>query len=460
SSPDKIPWHSGLLLILLASTGSASGSLSRLGEEEHPFPNGAIVPYEASLSLVCPPEPTWLIDGSPPEKSLDSSLSLSSPPLETRLRIECLSKLSEDRTSYSFVYIQSNISYTQPKRRLQTDFEAEIRMESGEDVSLSCAKSSPEEEGTLHWLRNGIEELSASSNIFRLSNVTQSSAMGCLLRDAKDGSPLAYQETQIRVPPKIQYPSGGSHYQLPGSSFHEICEANTQQIQWLKAPGGPMEEEERLSPSGQLNLASLSQDTHLICRAQNEDGKDDVEIHVLIVKPSEALELHKRLYAYEVSDIKCEASIDPRVFSEVTYAWFVNGTLDTDQTENVYKVPEVDSGNYTCVISTPVDKVFVETLVLPAVALNIDSEFPHTLQVLRKEPYPWVNCSASGEPQPSIQWLWVKSEDASEELPLHSDKGLLKLNASLALDSSVFKCRAENPQGLVERNLTLKVFDP
>ncbi|XP_040574536.1 hemicentin-1-like [Lepeophtheirus salmonis] len=458
SNIERIQWHSGLLLILLPTLILAH--LSLLGQEEDPLENGAILSYSESLTLVCPPLSEWRINGTKPA-SQESTLSFSSPPQST-LKIECLSSnKSEGSVSYSFLYLsQLNETLDPPPPISSLSLKPKTVLTYEETTSLTCSLDETQDEGVSYsfvWLKNGEIVSESSGSTFLLRNVTQSATYGCLLKD-KDLSSLAYEETHVLVPSKIISPKENEQtiYLLPGSSYKEVCTANTPSVKWIQNG-------EALSVSSEFILQNVSEDTDLICIADNELGQDERKIHLIVVSPSVGPETQKiNIYQDESKDLTCKAEIDERLISSslLHYKWYLNGSLLENYGKDHFRIDSASdgdiSGNYTCVIETPVEDVKVEYNVLVVSAPVIDSQFSKTLKVLKKSPYPSVQCSAHGDPEPRVSWIW--SVDDKEVIV--NESTLLSLNTSLAIDSTIFTCQAESVHGLTQRNFTLRAFEP
>ncbi|CAB4069469.1 HMCN [Lepeophtheirus salmonis] len=214
---------------------------------------------------------------------------------------------------------------------------------------------------------------------------------------------------------------------------------NTPSVKWIQNG-------EALSVSSEFILQNVSEDTDLICIADNELGQDERKIHLID----------------ESKDLTCKAEIDERLISSslLHYKWYLNGSLLENDGKDHFRIDSASdgdiSGNYTCVIETPVEDVKVEYNVLVVSAPVIDSQFSKTLKVLKKSPYPSVQCSAHGDPEPRVSWIW--SVDDKEVIV--NESTLLSLNTSLAIDSTIFTCQAESVHGLTQRNFTLRAFEP
>uniref|UniRef100_A0A8C7MZR3 Hemicentin-1 n=1 Tax=Oncorhynchus kisutch TaxID=8019 RepID=A0A8C7MZR3_ONCKI len=455
--------------------------------------NGSGVAAEVSvvvnhvLELLCEatgipaPTLTWMKDGRPLPQT-DSLrvfrggevLRISSPQLEDTGRYTCLANSpagDDDKDFLVRVHVPPNIAGESTPQN--------VSVLQNRQVTLEC-KSDAVPPPALTWLKDG-KPLQASPRVRILSNARYLQINMAELGDGAQytcvASNIAGKTTRqfnlaVNVAPTIaEGPlTVAVHIDQPVVLECIVSGVPAPRVTWRKhgAILAGTNPRYMFAEDGSLHVpsAQVTDTGRYLCMATNQAGTQrkrvDLQVHV---PPSISRGPTNITVTVNVqTTLSCEATGIPKP----TVSWTKNGqTLNTDHNQNMYRLlssgslvviaPTVeDTAEYECVVSNEAGEEARAIQLTVQVPPSIADEATE-LVVSRLSPLV-IGCTASGVPEPMLQW----SKDGMK-LPKEGNSysilssGAIEITSSELSHSGRYSCVAKNAAGSAHRHVQLTV---
>ncbi|KAG1652223.1 Down syndrome cell adhesion molecule-like protein Dscam2 [Nymphon striatum] len=219
--------------------------------------------------------------------------------------------------------------------------------------------------------------------------------------------------------------------------------------------------------------ASMKDSGFYVCKAENKMGDDTVKLKLTVFAPLSAF-IHPQRQIVDIGqaiNIGCVISGGPFTFIK----WFKDGKFLKKDIEklnssksslHISNVEKTTEGMYQCFVGNVMDeKQAIGQIILSAVPPTIVKEFK--MQHKRSGQSLTLECAATGDPLPQIQWILrdsiikksfglnieskVDSDDEdlleNERIKIYSNGSLKILSAIRDIDNGKYKCTAENEEG-------------
>ncbi|KAG1652213.1 Down syndrome cell adhesion molecule-like protein Dscam2 [Nymphon striatum] len=219
--------------------------------------------------------------------------------------------------------------------------------------------------------------------------------------------------------------------------------------------------------------ASMKDSGFYVCKAENKMGDDTVKLKLTVFAPLSAF-IHPQRQIVDIGqaiNIGCVISGGPFTFIK----WFKDGKFLKKDIEklnssksslHISNVEKTTEGMYQCFVGNVMDeKQAIGQIILSAVPPTIVKEFK--MQHKRSGQSLTLECAATGDPLPQIQWILrdsiiKKSFGLNIESKVDSGKiwSKLTINILQISNSGIYKCIAKNKAGKDMYSNTLHVYGP
>ncbi|KAM8933893.1 hemicentin-2 [Pelodytes ibericus] len=217
-----------------------------------------------------------------------------------------------------------------------------------------------------------------------------------------------------------------------------------------------------------LQIPSLSLDDEGVytCVATNPagEGRQDVFLTVLVPPNIEPTDVNQTVVESLPASLECLVSGSPvPVVSWYRGEQLLTGApgvtlLNEGRTLQIESIQNSDSGEYRCVASNIAGTSELLYLLVVYVPPRIVSMTDLATFLVNEQV--WLECNATGVPDPTLMWLKdkVPVSTANAGLQILEQGRLLSLSAAHISDSGIYTCVAFNPAGEDSRDTELQVY--
>ncbi|XP_059151468.1 hemicentin-1-like [Physella acuta] len=453
----------------------------------------------SSITLPCPvsgiPPPTinWLKDNQPVEEKAGiverrsngtELVILQASLVDTgRYRCEVFNQAGEDSISLNLnVQVPANIPVD--------GINPEIVVVENETITLECPAQGVPEPSIVWYLNSqpldpdSLPHLSSTDSGKRLvisnSHVSDAGIYLCIASNQAGDAELTYN-VEVWVPPVIDHTALDTKPRfLLGHTISINCPVTGipfPTITWLK-DGQEIPDQPRIqivSNGLQLRIAPSEEgDTGMYsCVAMSPAGVDKADFDLAVQLPP-SIDESNVVYDRKVNvDRKVQLECPVHGIPIPTVEWMVNGApaqnldhlvfLNNNRILEIDKVSVGDTASYTCIATNEagqIERIFnLEVLIPPSIERK---SVEKSLSVVQNSTVR-LHCPATGVPEPDI--LWMKDKQPILDFPyidmrVLNDGQTLELSNAQLEDAGNYSCRAINPAGVDDMDLTLQVFIP
>ncbi|CAH2316004.1 hemicentin-2 [Pelobates cultripes] len=285
--------------------------------------------------------------------------------------------------------------------------------------------------------------------------------------DSDAGSAEATVDVSVQELPVVTITGGNSVYATFREPLVLECQVSgtpPPTLSWWK-DGIPLP-----SSGAKLQIKSISLDDEGVytCVATNPagEGRQDVFLNVLVPPNIEPTDVNHTVVENLPASLECLISGSPFPLvswyrgEELITAMPGITLLNEGRILQIERAQRSDSGEYRCVASNTVGTsellYTLDVYVPPKIAPMTD------LATFLANEDVWLECNATGVPEPTIMWLKDKIpvSTANAGLQILEQGRLLSLSAAHVSDSGVYTCVAVNPAGEDSRDTELQVYVP
>nr|DBA21577.1 TPA: hypothetical protein GDO54_018188 [Pyxicephalus adspersus] len=221
-------------------------------------------------------------------------------------------------------------------------------------------------------------------------------------------------------------------------------------------------------PTLQIDAISIDDEGVYTCVAANSagEGRQDVVLNVLVPPNIEPNDVNHTVVENLPASLECLASGSPLP----VVSWYRDGQLlsampgitfqNHGRILQIERVSTSDSGEYVCVASNTAGSSELHYSLEVHVPPKIVSMMELATSLVNEQV--WLECNATGVPEPILMWLKDKIpvSTASAGLRILEQGRILSLSAVHVLDSGIYTCVAVNSAGEDSHDTELQVYVP
>ena len=389
-------------------------------------------------------------------------------------------------TSYSAVELTKHELDTQSSLKLVQGPDS-LKVSSASSLRFLCEAES-ERELDFSWTFNTkavktvrsdwkIETLSRKKESLLISEVTPADVgtVGCLVSSS---SHKLYQEGSIQVLEASEHKMTAPTARLSTENKVQLLEGENLSLN-CEVEGSPLPEiywkhQNQVYKDKPVSIQNISRDKSgiLTCSAHNSAGRMDDSVEIQVYSRTSLDDNKEEILEFLIADkvrLECNYMVDENWGEDIEVGWHKNGkplspeniTLESTVGRSVLKFPmisESESGNYSCFVETPLDKVVKIWEVRIVSAPNIQHFESNKIVLLGT--LTSIQCQTSGVPAPQVSWF-LNGSKLEESSTVHFlDSGGIRLDSLDPKDEGEYRCLATNKFGTDQRSLNLAVARP